>query len=52
LNPAQAIEQLARIRQVHLVGLLDRNVPAEQTKQALEPLANAIVLEFASIDHN
>ena len=51
LNPADSIQRLAGIPQVHLVGARDRNIPAEQTKHALAPLPDAVVLEYEAFDH-
>ncbi|HEY3517612.1 MAG TPA: alpha/beta hydrolase, partial [Gammaproteobacteria bacterium] len=51
LNPADSIQRLAGIPQVHLLGARDRNIPPEQTKQALAPLRDAVVLEYETFDH-
>jgi pimeloyl-ACP methyl ester carboxylesterase len=51
LNPAAAIERVAGIPQAHLVGLRDRNIPPEQTKQALADVPAAAILELAAFDH-
>jgi len=51
LNPADSIERLAGIPQVHLVGARDRNIPPEQTRAALAPLPDAVVLEYETFDH-
>jgi hypothetical protein len=51
LNPADMLGRVAGIPQVHLVGLRDRNIPAEQTKRALAGVASAVVLEFERFDH-
>jgi hypothetical protein len=51
LNPADLLARVAGIPQVHLVGLRDRNIPAEQTKHALATLRSAAVLELATFDH-
>jgi hypothetical protein len=51
LNPADTVVRLAAVPQVHLVGLRDRNIPAEQTKRALAGVVSAVVLEFERFDH-
>jgi len=51
LNPADSIQRLEGIPQVHLVGARDRNIPPEQTRAALAPLPDAVVLEYKTFDH-
>lgn len=51
LNPSDSIERWRNLTQVHLVGLRDRNVPAEQTMHALGRSRDTTVVEFDAYDH-
>ncbi|NOY67123.1 MAG: alpha/beta hydrolase [Gammaproteobacteria bacterium] len=51
LNPALQQPLLPQIRQIHLQGKLDKNIPAKLSARFLKRQTNALTLKYPSADH-
>lgn len=52
LDPSVAAPLPRRIRQIHVVGGRDRNVPASITRSGIDPRANAALIRFPEHGHH